>query len=160
MPGSKSKVSFRPNAVHSAVDCVTRLSLTKYFRDRRSRFVSQKYDKFPASFTDTYPFCKTTQGNLDVAIVKNSRNSHAILCYRFANFWQWLHLNKLAIAKKLSVKLAKNGRKNIWSVKVGCTLWLRYAMGHCISAEIELSAQQTASNQNESDLLHEMFWLL
>ena len=119
MPGSKSKVSFRPNAVHSAVDCVTRLSLTKYFRDRRSRFVSQKYDKFPASFTDTYPFCKTTQGNLDVAIVKNSRNSHAILCYRFANFWQWLHLNKLAIAKKLSVKLAKNGRKNIWSVKVG-----------------------------------------
>ena len=74
MPGSKSKVSFRPNAVHSAVDCVTRLSLTKYFRDRRSRFVSQKYDKFPASFTDTYPFCKTTRGYLDVAIMKNSRN--------------------------------------------------------------------------------------
>ena len=127
MPGSKSKVSFRPNAVHSAVDCVTRLSLTKYFRDRRSRFVSQKYDKFPASFTDTYPFCKTTRGCLDVAIAKNSWNSHAILCYRFAtcsftNFLRWLHLHNLAIAKKLAVKLVKNGCKNIWSVKVGVHL--------------------------------------
>ena len=35
----------------------------------------------------------------------------------FSNFLQWLHLNNLA--KKLSVKLAKNGRTNIWSVKVG-----------------------------------------
>ena len=85
---------------------------------------SQKYDQFPTSFTDTYPFCKTMRGYLDVAIAKNSQNSHAILCYRFAtcsfvNFLQWLHQNNLAIAKKkLSVKLAKNGRKNTWSVKV------------------------------------------
>ena len=31
----------------------------------------------------------------------------------------------VAIAKKLSVKLAKNGHKNIWSVKVGCTFFMR-----------------------------------
>ena len=33
------------------------------------------------------------------------------------NFFNNLHLNNLA--KKLSVKLAKNGRKNFWSMKVG-----------------------------------------
>ena len=104
---------------------VTRLSLTKKIVRFVSRKWSQKNDKFPASFTDTHPFCKTTQGNLDVAIAKNLQNSHAILCYRFAtcslaNFLRWLHLNNLAIAKKFfSVKLTKNGHKNIWSVKVG-----------------------------------------
>ena len=69
---------------------VTRLSLTKKSVDHRWQFVSQKwsqkYDKFPMSFTDTYPFCKTTQGNLDVAIAKNLQNSYAILCYRFVTY--------------------------------------------------------------------------
>ena len=67
---------------------VTQLSLTKYFRDCQSRFIlqkwSQKYDKVPTSFTDTYPFCKTTRGYLYVAIAKNLQNLDAILCYRFA----------------------------------------------------------------------------
>ena len=87
------------------------------------------------------------RGYLDLAITKNSQRSHALLCYRFAtcsfaNFLQWLHLNNLAI--KLSVKLAKNGRKNIWSVKVGVhqlvvEIWIKdttgfFALSHLISA--------------------------
>ena len=47
----------------------------------------------------------------------------------FANFLQWLHLN--TIAKKLSVKLAKNGRENIWSVKVGCTVMKGESVSRC-----------------------------
>ena len=72
--------------IRSSVSCarstsVTRLSLTKYFHDCWLQFVSQKwsqkYDKLIVSFTDM-------QDTLDVAIAKNSRNLHAILCYRFA----------------------------------------------------------------------------
>ena len=65
---------------------------------------------------------KVLRGYLDVAIVKicktfmQSCATDWQTC-SFANFLQWLHLN--TIAKKLSVKLAKNGRENIWSVKVG-----------------------------------------
>ena len=65
-----------------------------------------------------------------VAIAKNSQNWHAILCYRFAMVR--LDYLDVAIAKLacnlsyfrdhvLSVKLAKIGCENIWSVKVGCT---------------------------------------
>ena len=111
---------------------VTQLSLTKYFRDCQSRFIlqkwSQKYDKFPTSFTDTYPFCKTTRGYLYVAIAKNLQNLDAILCYRFAacsfaNCMWWLHLNSLTIPKK-------NCQWNLWKTvakifgqwKSGCTI--------------------------------------
>ena len=49
------------------------------------------------------PFVKPRQvlSYLDVAIAKKSRNSHKIAC-KFRDF--------------LSVKLAKIGRENIWSV--------------------------------------------
>ena len=76
----------------------------------------------------TYLFVKPREvlrGYFDVAIAKICKTcmqSCAIdlqTC-SFVNFLQWLHLNKLA--KKLSVKLAKIGRKNIWSVKVGVHL--------------------------------------
>ena len=65
---------------------------------------------------------KVLRGYLDVAIAK-IRKTFMQSCATdwqtcsFANFLQWLHLN--TIAKKMSVKLAKNGRENIWSVKVG-----------------------------------------
>ena len=75
--------------------------------------------------TTLTPFVKPRQvlrGYLDVAIVKirKTRMQSCAIDSRtcsFANFSRWLHLNNLA--KKLSVKLAKNCRKNIWSVKVG-----------------------------------------
>ena len=44
---------------------------------------------------------------------------HAILCYRFANRG---YLDVAITKIKLSVKFAKNGRENIWSVKGGVHL--------------------------------------
>ena len=76
--------------------------------------------------------CKVLRGYLDVSIAKMRKTcmqSCAIdsqTC-SFAIFLQWLHLNNLA--KKLSVKLAKNGHKNIWSVKVGVHLLMSQNVG-------------------------------
>ena len=75
--------------------------------------------------TTLTPFVKPRQvlrGYLHVAIVKicKTRMQSCAINLRtcsFATFSQWLHLNNLA--KKMSVKLAKSGCKNIWSVKVG-----------------------------------------
>ena len=103
---------------------VTLVTLTEYFRNRCLRSILQKYmvakvSQFPCKFhwysqwlhlnnlfyktSMLTPFVKPCQvlSYLDVAIAKNSRNSHKIAC-KFRNF--------------LSVKLAKIGRENIWSV--------------------------------------------
>ena len=79
---------------------------------------------FATTLTPFVKPCEVLRGYLDLAIVKicETRMQSCAIDSRtcsFANFSQWLHLNNLA--KKLSVKLAKNGRENIWSVKVGCT---------------------------------------
>ena len=65
------------------------------------------------------------RGYLDVAIAKIRKSCMQTCAINlqtcsFANFFQWLHLNNLA--KKLSVKLAIKGCKNIWLVKVGVHL--------------------------------------
>ena len=98
------------------------------------------------SFHDhTYPFVKPREvlrGYLDVAIAKfceTCMQSCAIdlqTC-SFAIFSQWLHLNNLA--KKLSVKLAKNGCENIWSVKVGVHTSNR-SLGICGKNDIKLGS--------------------
>ena len=50
---------------------------------------------------------------------------HAILCYRFVTeVFRCSHRAKKF--ENLSVKLAKNGRENISSVKVGCTYSVHY----------------------------------
>ena len=74
--------------------------------------------------TTLTPFVKphvVLRSYLDVAIAK-IRKTHMQSCAidlqtcSLAKFLQRVHLNNLT--KKLSVKLAKNGCKNIWSVKV------------------------------------------
>ena len=62
------------------------------------------------------------RGYLDLAIAK-IRKTRMQSCAKdlrtcsFANFSQWLQI--INLAKKLSVKLTKNSRENICSVKVG-----------------------------------------
>ena len=94
------------------------------FTDKKVRRPSVAI-RFATTLTPFVKPCEVLRGYLDVAIAKiretcmQSCDKDSQTC-SFANFSQWLHLNNLA--KKLSVKLAKNGRKNIWSVKVGCTI--------------------------------------
>ena len=75
--------------------------------------------------TTLTPFVKPREvlrGYLDLAIAK-IRKTRMQSCAKdlrtcsFANFSQWLQI--INLAKKLSVKLTKNSRENIWSVKVG-----------------------------------------
>ena len=93
---------------------------------------------FVTTLTPFVKPCKVLRGYLDVAIAKiretcmQSCDKDSQTC-SFANFSQWLHLNNLA--KKLSVKLAKNGCKNIWSVKVGVHRFHRLKFVYHISVQ-------------------------
>ena len=128
-PLTKSMMSRRKKMIprhnlSNRLNRVTLVTLTEYFRNHCLQSISQKnmflkVSQFPCKFhwhsqwlhlnnlfykTSTLtPFVKLRQvlSYLDVAIAKKSWNLHAILC-KFCNF--------------LSVKLAKIGHKNIWSV--------------------------------------------
>ena len=108
------------------LNCVTQLTLTKKFVDRRLRFSLQKHG------------CENMTNSARVSLIglgqviqmqplqKKSQNLHAILCYRFVTEVIQMQPSQknlsVKLAKKienLSVKLAKNGRENILSVKVG-----------------------------------------
>ena len=93
---------------------------------------------FATTLTPFVKPCEVLRGYLDVAIAKiretcmQSCDKDSQTC-SFANFSQWLDLNNLA--KKLSVKLAKNGCKNIWSVKVGVHRFHRLKFVYHISVQ-------------------------
>ena len=143
---------FLPNVTPSLLNCVctsvknfccvvpqyVNLANDRYANACHPTFTDKKVHQLLVAihFANTLtPFvkpCKVLRGYLDVAIAKICKTCMQFCAIdsqtcSFANFLQWLHLNNLA--KKLSVKLAKNGHKNIWSVKVGVHLLMSQNVG-------------------------------